>query len=117
MASAHVELTLSFAAAHRVESSLAGCPGMHGHNFRLRILVAGEIDPVTGTVLDMPHAQDLLRTVVYEPLDHRLLNDRIENPTLERVAQHIYLELSARLPGLTELSLDDGAGRAAVIRR
>ena len=117
MLTAQVELILRFAAAHRVDSPRAGCPGLHGHNFVLRVTLAGEIDPITGTVVDTPRALELLQELVYRPLDHGLLNDRIENPTLERVAHHIFLTLSAELPELAEVSLDDGGGRTARVRR
>jgi 6-pyruvoyltetrahydropterin/6-carboxytetrahydropterin synthase len=112
---ARVELQLAFAAAHRVDSPRAGCPGLHGHNFHLSIALVGEIDPASGTVTDVPRAEQLLQELVYRPLDHGLLNDHLDNPTLERLSRHIFGALAAALPELVEVRLDDGSGRSATV--
>lgn len=114
---ARVELQLAFAAAHRVDSPRAGCPGLHGHNFRLRVALEGEVDPASGTVADVPRAEELLQELVYRSLDHGLLNDHLENPTLERVALHIAAALEPALPALVEVRLEDGSGRSATVGR
>ncbi len=113
---ARLELEVGFAAAHRVDSPKSSCAGLlHGHNFRVRVAFEGEIDPVSGTVVDAPRAEALLNDLVFAPFDHGVLNDLIENPTLERVAAHIFKALGAAIP-VAELSLEDGSGRRAVIK-
>ncbi|MBI2893633.1 MAG: 6-carboxytetrahydropterin synthase [Deltaproteobacteria bacterium] len=113
---ARLELEVGFSAAHRVDSPRASCAGLlHGHNFRVRVAFEGQIDPVSGTVVDAPRAEALLRELVFAPFDHGVLNDLIENPTLERVAAHIFGALATVLP-VAELSLEDGAGRRAVVK-
>jgi 6-pyruvoyltetrahydropterin/6-carboxytetrahydropterin synthase len=112
-----VELQLAFAAAHRVDSPRAGCPGLHGHNFRLRVSLEGEVDPTSGTVADLPRVEALLQELVYRPLDHGLLNDHLANPTLERLALHIAAALAPSLPELVEVRLEDGSGRSATVGR
>ena len=117
MTLARLELRMSFAAAHRAPSPRSGCPGLHGHSFGLRVTLAGEVDQPSGTVADVPRVRALLHELVYQPLDHRLLDDVIENPTLERVASHVLASLAPHLPELVEVALDDGEGRTVVVGR
>lgn len=117
MSAARVELQLLFAAAHRVDSPRAGCPGLHGHSYRLSIALEGEVDAASGTVADLPRAEALLQELVYTPLDHGLLNDHLDNPTLERLSLHILDALGASLPELVEVRLEDGSGRSATVGR
>jgi 6-pyruvoyltetrahydropterin/6-carboxytetrahydropterin synthase len=46
----------------------------HGHNYRLELTVRGEVDPVTGMVVDLKEIQDLLEREIGERFDHRDLN-------------------------------------------
>jgi len=117
MPTARIEVQLSFAAAHRVDSPRSGCAGLHGHNYRLRLALEGEVDPITGTVADVPAVEAALAERIYRPLDHGLLNDRLENPTLERLAQHVLEAMATEFPQVVEVRLEDGSGRAAIVGR
>ena len=117
MPAARVELQVSFAAAHRVDSPRAGCPGLHGHSYRLRVALEGEVDPESGTVADLPRVEEILQELVYRPFDHGTLNDHLPNPTLERVAAHILGKLHEALPQVVEVRLEDGSGRSASVGR
>lgn len=46
----------------------------HGHNYRLEVTVRGEVDPVTGMVVDLKQVQDLLDREVMSRFDHKDLN-------------------------------------------
>ena len=87
-------------------------PNFHGHNYELEIKVVGEIDPVTGFVMDLKVLSDLVNEKVIEKFDHKNLNLDTEEfrqliPTAENIAVVIYellrphiqpsLELFARL--------------------
>ena len=70
-------------------------PHYHGHNYELEIRVVGEIDPVTGYVLDLKLLSDLVNEKVLERFDHKNLNLDTEefkelNPTAENIAVVIY---------------------------
>jgi 6-pyruvoyltetrahydropterin/6-carboxytetrahydropterin synthase len=70
-------------------------PHYHGHNYELEIKVIGEIDPVTGFVLDLKLLSDLVNEKVLEKFDHKNLNLDTEefrelNPTAENIAVAIY---------------------------
>lgn len=79
-------------------------PNGHGHNYILEVVVAGEIDPKTGYVVDLK----LLKTVIIENIvkkvDHKHLNYDVDflkgiNPTTENVAIGIWNQLVDKIPG------------------
>lgn len=75
-----------FSAAHRVHSpqlseannrrvfGKCGSPNGHGHNYRLRVTVAGEIDRETGMVTDLPALDRVVQERVIQRFDHGDLN-------------------------------------------
>lgn len=65
-------------------------PHYHGHNYELEIRVVGEVDPVTGYVMDLKILSDLVNEKVLERFDHRNLNlDTEEFKTLNPTAENI----------------------------
>ncbi len=70
-------------------------PHFHGHNYELEIKVVGDIDPITGFVMDLKKLSDLVNEKVLERFDHKNLNIDTEefknlNPTAENIAVVIY---------------------------
>lgn len=83
-------------------------PYYHGHNYELIVGVTGEVDPKTGYLIDMKVLSDFIKSEVEEHLDHKNLNEQVEefktmNPTAEHIAYVIYHRLKRVLP--TELDL------------
>ena len=83
-------------------------PHYHGHNYELEVKVVGEIDPVTGFVIDLKVLSDLVSEHVLDKFDHRNLNlDTAEfrhlNPTAENIAVVIYDLLRPVLPAKHDL--------------
>ena len=75
----------------------------HGHNYTLEVTVAGEIDPVTGFVVDLKLLKDILEREVVGVYDHRHLNHEILDfkgimPTTENVAIAIWKRLDGKIP-------------------
>jgi 6-pyruvoyltetrahydropterin/6-carboxytetrahydropterin synthase len=63
----------------------------HGHNYTLEVTVAGEVDPVTGFVVDLKGLRDVIEREVLDAWDHRHLNLETEDfrhtvPTTENLA-------------------------------
>src|SRR3954454_10959158 len=54
----------------------ANLPG-HGHNYRLWVGVRGEIDPLTGFVVDLGALDKAVNEGVIERLDHQHLNSAL----------------------------------------
>ena len=49
-------------------------PNWHGHNYTLDVSVSGEIDPVTGYVMDLSRLKAIVEREVIDLVDHRNLN-------------------------------------------
>lgn len=82
----------------------ARLPG-HGHNYRLTVSVAGEVDAATGFVVDLGLLDRLVSDRVIQPLDHTHLNESVsefapggEIPSSENLAIWIRTRLESALP-------------------
>ncbi len=77
-------------------------PNFHGHNYELIVSVIGEIDPVTGFVMDMKILKDIIKSEIEEALDHKNLNKEVPefkelNPTAENIAVVIWNKLRSHI--------------------
>ena len=75
----------------------------HGHNYTLEVTVAGQIDPITGFVVDLKQVKDILEQEVVSVYDHRHLNLEVPEfrsliPTTENIAIAIWHRLDGRIP-------------------
>jgi 6-pyruvoyltetrahydropterin/6-carboxytetrahydropterin synthase len=76
----------------------------HGHNYTLEVTVSGEIDPVSGFVVDLKDLKTVLEREVVSVYDHRHLNLEVPefktaNPTTENIAVAIWKRLDGKIPG------------------
>lgn len=74
----------------------------HGHNYTLEVTVAGEVDEVTGFVIDLKLLKDILEREVLDGLDHRHINKEVPEfadcvPTTENLAIAIWSRLESHL--------------------
>ena len=74
----------------------------HGHNYTLEVTVRGEIDRVTGFVVDLKELKDILNREVVDAMDHRHLNKEVPEfaskiPTTENIAIAIWQRLVEKL--------------------
>jgi 6-pyruvoyltetrahydropterin/6-carboxytetrahydropterin synthase len=102
---ARLEVEFHFAAAHRLPRYEGPCFRMHGHNYRLLVVVEGEVDPASGMVADFGKVKEVVQEHVLSRCDHRTLNDFLENPTAENIARWTFEVLEPGLPGLAEVRL------------
>jgi 6-pyruvoyltetrahydropterin/6-carboxytetrahydropterin synthase len=100
-----LDVEFNFAASHRLPRYDGPCFRLHGHNYRFVVAVEGEVDPATGMIADFGEVKRLVGDVVLARVDHRDLNDVLENPTAENIARWIWEALQPRLPGLAEVRL------------
>jgi 6-pyruvoyltetrahydropterin/6-carboxytetrahydropterin synthase len=71
----------------------------HGHNYMLEVTVVGEVDPVTGFVVDLKQLKDILEREVVSVYDHRHLNLEVpEFSTTENIAIAIWRRLYGKIP-------------------
>jgi 6-pyruvoyltetrahydropterin/6-carboxytetrahydropterin synthase len=79
------------------------CANLHGHNYVLEVVVAGEIDRATGYVFDLKKLSDVIGRRVIRDLDHRNLNSDVPwlkgvIPTAENLALAVWERLQPELP-------------------
>lgn len=96
-----------FNAAHRLHSTslsdeenqkvFGKCnnPHYHGHNYELVVRITGELDPITGYVIDMKVISKIIKEKILDKFDHKNLNldtdaFRDLNPTAENIAVVIW---------------------------
>ena len=75
----------------------------HGHNYDVEVRVEGEVDSVTGYLIDMKLIKQYIEEEVIERFDHKNLNLDTEefrdlNPTAENIVWVIWQKLRARVP-------------------
>jgi 6-pyruvoyltetrahydropterin/6-carboxytetrahydropterin synthase len=79
------------------------CANLHGHNYVLEVVVAGEIQDETGYVLDLKQLSDVISRRVIEDVDHRNLNTDVpwlrgRIPTAENLALAFWERIRSELP-------------------
>jgi 6-pyruvoyltetrahydropterin/6-carboxytetrahydropterin synthase len=92
-----VSVDEEFAAAHNLRGYKGKCEDLHGHNYKVRVTVAGqELDSV-GLLCDFVQVKKAIRDVI-RTLDHKYLNELspfdVINPSAENIARHIFDETS-----------------------
>ena len=80
----HVSVTkdyLVFASAHFITFAGHRCEGLHGHNYRARVTVEGELDEESWFVFDFVVIKRIMRGLCDE-IDHKVLLP-LQNPKLQ----------------------------------
>lgn len=111
-----------FNAAHRLHNpawseeknqavfGLCNNPNYHGHNYELEVKLVGEVDPVTGYLIDLKILKDLIYEKIELRFDHKNLNLDTEefknlNPTAENICYVIWKILRAELDEKYDLTV------------
>jgi 6-pyruvoyltetrahydropterin/6-carboxytetrahydropterin synthase len=82
----------TIAASHFLPDHMGKCKNLHGHNWRVRVMIEGSLieakgDPQNGMIVDFGKVKEVLNT-----LDHKHLNDVLDTkmpPTAEHMAKFI----------------------------
>lgn len=89
-----------FAAAHQLREFQGGCEKLHGHNWKVEVVVRGSRVGPDGLVVDFRRIKEVTRNALHE-LDHQFLNEiepfRTINPSSENIARHLHEVLSREL--------------------
>ena len=85
-----------FPAGHSLRNYHGKCENVHGHNYRVRVTVAGPELDANGLLVDFAEVKRLVRAVK-DRLDHQFLNDMapfdVINPSAENIAKYFYDEI------------------------
>lgn len=128
-----------FAAAHRYRKpewseaknvdvfGLCARPNYHGHNYACVVTVEGDVDPVTGMVIDLARLDRVLATEVVERFDHRNINLDVPEfgegrliPTGENLARFIFDRVQTALGDevlVRAVRIDEDETLSAVVTR
>ena len=85
---------------HRV---FGKCANLHGHNYVLEVVVAGQVGQATGYVFDLKQLSDVIARQVIQDVDHRNLNTDVPwleglIPTAENLAIAFWERIRSELP-------------------
>jgi 6-pyruvoyltetrahydropterin/6-carboxytetrahydropterin synthase len=105
-----VSIDETFAAAHNLRNYHGKCEDLHGHNYKVRVVVAGEELDSAGLLYDFVHLKQVIKGVIGS-LDHKYLNELVPfdtlNPSAENIARHIHDQAAKQLqqtPNRAEIS-------------
>ena len=87
------------------------CGVMHGHTYRIEVLVEGPDD--AAMVLDFDELREVVDAFL-EHLDHHHLNEVLDMPTVENLARYIHAGLSKKLAGVAAIRIWEGMGKYAL---
>lgn len=94
----------TFASAHYLYDYKGPCENLHGHNWKVQLVVEGETLDKAGMLVDFRVLKSLLKEE-RDKLDHTLLNKVVEfSPTSENLAKYLYENLGGKLPDNARLS-------------
>ncbi len=102
-----VRRAFEFEAAHRLPRHPGKCRQPHGHSYRIVVTVDRPVDPSSGMAIDFADLKEIVRREVVSELDHRDVNEILENPTAEAMAVWAWNRLADALPGLAEIEIHE----------
>jgi 6-pyruvoyltetrahydropterin/6-carboxytetrahydropterin synthase len=96
-----VSVEETFAAAHNLRNYKGKCEDLHGHNYKIRVVLSGKELDSTGLLYDFVNLKQVIRSIIAS-LDHKYLNELPPfdtlNPSAENLARHIYDQAARQLP-------------------
>ena len=94
----------TFAAGHYLRNYKGKCENPHGHNYRVRITLAGQKLDQAGLLVDFKDLREVMKRTI-DRLDHKMINE-VEpftelNPSAENLARFFYDETTQSLDPAT----------------
>lgn len=100
-----VSVEETFSSGHALRGYRGKCENVHGHNYRVKVTLAGPKLDAIGLLVDFAELKRVLRGVI-AGVDHQFLNDlepfRDANPSAENLAKYFYEETRRGLSQLPE---------------
>jgi 6-pyruvoyltetrahydropterin/6-carboxytetrahydropterin synthase len=95
-----VKIISSFAAAHNLRNFRGKCENLHGHNWKVEVVLRGTHLEENGILVDFGEIKKATREIL-EELDHKYLNElpyfMRDNPSSENIARFLFDGLSKKL--------------------
>ena len=90
-----------FSAAHNLREYKGQCEKLHGHNWKVQVVLKAEKLDNLGMVMDFRDVKKIIGEILNK-FDHTYLNDlqdfKVLNPTTENLSKILYTELKSDLP-------------------
>lgn len=103
----------TFDAAHFLKDYHGKCENLHGHTYKMRVTIDGEIRP-NGLVMDFAELKEIVNEKVVDVWDHSNINDTLEHASAENMCVWAWNELKPVLSGLTEIRIWETANSFAI---
>jgi len=91
-----------FAAAHQLRGYKGKCENLHGHNWRVQVMVSAERLNEIGLGIDFHELKNITNDAI-SALDHSVLNDIFPfteiNPSSENIAKWLYDTIGKKING------------------
>jgi 6-pyruvoyltetrahydropterin/6-carboxytetrahydropterin synthase len=95
-----LKIISDFAAAHNLRNFRGKCEALHGHNWKVEVVLRGTELDAGGVLVDFAEVKRATRELLSE-VDHQYLNDlpffREHNPSSENIARYLFDRLAAGL--------------------
>jgi 6-pyruvoyltetrahydropterin/6-carboxytetrahydropterin synthase len=95
-----LKIITEFSAAHNLRNFRGKCEALHGHNWKVEVVLSGKNLDESGVVLDFAEVKAATSEIMSE-IDHRYLNDlpffMENNPSSENIARYIFDRLQAKI--------------------
>ncbi len=95
-----LKIVTEFSAAHNLRNFRGKCESLHGHNWKVEVVVSGKDLNESGVVLDFAEVKAATSEIMSE-IDHRYLNElpffTEHNPSSENIARYIFQRLQEKI--------------------
>ncbi|PMP66151.1 MAG: 6-carboxytetrahydropterin synthase QueD [Thermodesulfobacterium geofontis] len=99
-----------FSSAHYLKDYHGPCENLHGHNWKVELVVEGSELNSTDILIDFSILKKILKETLAE-LDHKLLNEipyfKNTNPSSERLAEYIFKKVKEKLSAYTNVKVKE----------
>jgi 6-pyruvoyltetrahydropterin/6-carboxytetrahydropterin synthase len=103
----------TFDSAHFLKDYQGKCEHLHGHTYRLRVIVEGEVQP-NGLLMDFVDIKKIVNEKVVDVWDHASINDTLEYASVENMCIWAWEQLKPKLPKLVEIRIWETANSFAI---
>ncbi len=95
-----IKIITNFSAAHFLREYKGKCEALHGHNWKVEVVISRNSLDSLGMVIDFAELKTMTNDVIAE-LDHKNLNDleyfKKHNPSSENITQYIFNKLKGKI--------------------
>ena len=95
-----LKISSSFSSAHSLRHYQGKCESLHGHNWKVEVIVASNVLDKSGMVIDFGLLKKYLKEIL-NGLDHKHLNEieyfKTANPSSEEIARYIFNEFKRHI--------------------